>query len=323
MSTAPERCCLVAAMFAICLSPVQQVLALASPDVERAAASEVRGAFLAQGVGARAVGMGEAFVAVADDASAAAWNPAGLGRLGSMSAIAMHEIFTEGMGLSYAAVAIPVGPGALGFGLRIFSFGSFEQRDAAGGSLGTASPVDIAGQVAWGMRNAAWVGGNGWSGAAIEVVREDGLPGILPAVSAGIIVPVGSSLSLGAAAYHLGPRQDGFALPASIAVGGSYAFSRRARVALDAGRGLVDEESRLSLGGECPLSRAVTVRAGYRWTSSTATLGGIAGLTAGIGAKFTILELDYALQPFGNVVTAHRFSVVYRRAPSGSQTSPH
>ena len=38
-------------------------------------------AFLTTGIGARAMGMGGAFVAVADDATAAYWNPAGLGML--------------------------------------------------------------------------------------------------------------------------------------------------------------------------------------------------------------------------------------------------
>src|SRR5215470_15693040 len=39
------------------------------------------GGFLRIGVGARAVGMGETFVAVADDPSAIFWNPAGLASL--------------------------------------------------------------------------------------------------------------------------------------------------------------------------------------------------------------------------------------------------
>ena len=34
--------------------------------------------FLSHGVGARALGMGSSFVSIADDATAAYWNPAGL-----------------------------------------------------------------------------------------------------------------------------------------------------------------------------------------------------------------------------------------------------
>ena len=41
-------------------------------------ATKYAGEFLALGVGARALGMGGAFVSLADDATAAYWNPAGI-----------------------------------------------------------------------------------------------------------------------------------------------------------------------------------------------------------------------------------------------------
>jgi hypothetical protein len=46
--------------------------------------------FLKIGVGARALGMGGSFVSLADDASAAYWNPAGLVQLDSREAMGMH-----------------------------------------------------------------------------------------------------------------------------------------------------------------------------------------------------------------------------------------
>jgi hypothetical protein len=62
-------------------------LAAASPAqaVDKFAAE-----FLKIGVGARALGMGGSFVSVADDASAAYWNPAGLIQLQSREAMGMH-----------------------------------------------------------------------------------------------------------------------------------------------------------------------------------------------------------------------------------------
>ncbi len=48
------------------------------------------GAYLRMGVGARALGMGGAFVAVSDDATASYWNPAGLAKLKKNQASFMH-----------------------------------------------------------------------------------------------------------------------------------------------------------------------------------------------------------------------------------------
>jgi len=52
------------------------------------------GAFLKMGVGARALGMGSAFTAVADDSTAAFWNPAGLALLERSEGSFMHANLT-------------------------------------------------------------------------------------------------------------------------------------------------------------------------------------------------------------------------------------
>ncbi|MCI0530544.1 MAG: PorV/PorQ family protein [candidate division Zixibacteria bacterium] len=55
-------------------------LSSALPDYARASTSQSAVLFLRIAAGARAAGMGESFVAVADDATATHWNPAGLGK---------------------------------------------------------------------------------------------------------------------------------------------------------------------------------------------------------------------------------------------------
>ncbi|OGK08059.1 MAG: hypothetical protein A2W80_10810 [Candidatus Riflebacteria bacterium GWC2_50_8] len=52
------------------------------------------GAYLKMGVGARALGMGSAFTALANDSTAAFWNPAGLARLEQSEASFMHADLT-------------------------------------------------------------------------------------------------------------------------------------------------------------------------------------------------------------------------------------
>jgi hypothetical protein len=65
--------------------------------------------FLAGGVDARALGMGGAYVGLADEVSAGYWNPAGLSHLTYPEISYMHvERFAGAVSFDYGAVAIPV-----------------------------------------------------------------------------------------------------------------------------------------------------------------------------------------------------------------------
>ncbi len=65
--------------------------------------------FLKIGVGARAMGMGESFVAVANDATTLYWNPAGLTNLQSTSLVVSHSLWFADIYHDFAAMAIPLG----------------------------------------------------------------------------------------------------------------------------------------------------------------------------------------------------------------------
>jgi Uncharacterised protein family (UPF0164) len=75
------------------------------------------GDFMSLGVGGRALGMGGAFVALANDVTAGYWNPAGLARINYPQFTLMHdEQFGSLVNYDYSAVAIPFGVNAsLGF----------------------------------------------------------------------------------------------------------------------------------------------------------------------------------------------------------------
>ncbi|MEK9136092.1 MAG: PorV/PorQ family protein [Bacteroidota bacterium] len=65
-------------------------------------------AFLEIPVGARAIGMGGAFVATANDVTSLYWNPAGVARLGHSEAIFSHTNWIADMSFDYAALSIPL-----------------------------------------------------------------------------------------------------------------------------------------------------------------------------------------------------------------------
>lgn len=97
MTATPRRLALVA-LLAILAAPVG-----AQTTVKYGAD------FLASGVGARALGMGGAYVAHADDVTAGYWNVAGLDGLEAPEAAYMHaERFDGAVAFDYAAAAYPL-----------------------------------------------------------------------------------------------------------------------------------------------------------------------------------------------------------------------
>lgn len=82
--------------------------------------------FLAIPVGARATSMGGAFVAVANDATAAFWNPAGLSRLSQNSVTATHANWLVETDLNWLGVVIKFRESALGISINQLDYGDEE-----------------------------------------------------------------------------------------------------------------------------------------------------------------------------------------------------
>lgn len=102
-------------------------LTVISPD--SALATKYAGAFMESGGGARALGMGGAFTAVANDPSATFWNPAGLASLENNELLLMHsERFGDLIDRDFVAYTQPVnwsifGKGQAGVGISIIRLG--------------------------------------------------------------------------------------------------------------------------------------------------------------------------------------------------------
>ena len=279
---------------------------------------KVRGAFLTRGVGARPIGMGEAFTAVADDASALALNPGGLGQVNSLNAVAMYGMFGNDQNLSYVAVALPVDFGVVGASLMALNYGSYDVRDANGVKMGTESPSDMGAVASWAFDTPGWLGGKGSTGVSVEFVKE-AAGGTLLGLGAGGILPAGQGTQLGWAVQHLGPSQDGFSLPALAKVGGAYSASPTLRLAADIAYPLVDQQIWMAVGGEYIPFSDVTLRAGYKWQMESQDIEGLTGVTMGAGVWLGAFGLDYTYQPFGDLATSHRISLVYGLKPASAE----
>src|SRR5208282_3538836 len=98
--------------------------AVSASDFSSAANGTTGADFLNLAVDARAVGMGGAYSAVAPDATALYWNPAGLTNIGAYSASVMHAPYIASSYFDYAAYGQNLGKyGAFGVSWQYFSLG--------------------------------------------------------------------------------------------------------------------------------------------------------------------------------------------------------
>lgn len=106
--------------------------------------------FLKIGVG-RGTGMGEAFVAIADDASAAYWNPAGLALVSHRQVILNHIDWISDLSHEFAAAVIPSNLGSFAVSVTALSLGKFEETtvDEYQGTGQTFTGADISAGISY------------------------------------------------------------------------------------------------------------------------------------------------------------------------------
>jgi len=108
--------------------------------------------FLEIGVGASAVGMGSAYVSIADDATALHWNPAGVAGLQQANVIVVHTNWIADTKFDFAAIAIPLsGLGTVGLSLTSLSMEDMKVRtvDLPEGTGEFFSAGDLAGSISY------------------------------------------------------------------------------------------------------------------------------------------------------------------------------
>jgi opacity protein-like surface antigen len=98
--------------------------------------------FLNIAQGARALSMGGAFVAIANDASSMYWNPAGIADIGGISFIVDHTNWIADIGYDYIGATVDMGNiGAIGVNVTLSDIGNMEvttidQQDGTGEIFG-------------------------------------------------------------------------------------------------------------------------------------------------------------------------------------------
>jgi len=280
--------------------------------------------FLRISVGARAVGMGEAFTAVASGAEGLEWNPAGVAQLNRPSLTTDYLSCFSDAHAGSVICAQPVGRSAtFGLSLRFFHVGGIPRttlENPTGQGLGDFSSTDLCFKLglAYRLTPRLYVGA---SGALVSGTIDDanafGMAGDFGILAKDVV----RRLRLGVAARHVGTMASAYVettdpLPTQIAVGAAYpTFGRRLLLSYDWSWS-VDWESEHSFGVEWEVVYDFFLRGGYRTHLSdlrdTSEDADLAGLTFGIGfRRVRAYNLDYAYASMADLGGTHRFSFAW------------
>jgi hypothetical protein len=292
------------------------------------AAGTTSAEFLRAEAGARAAALGGTQAALADDAFAVYWNPAGLARLRAPEAAVMRQNGVEDVGQDFAAVAVPTkSAGVWAIAFDRVAVDPFPGYDAQGAAAGPVRSDGTAVAAAWGKRIAGAAPGGLAAGVAAKTVRETNA-GVsasgflfdagfqwLPAAGGGGWL---ERLGLGLAARNVGqgPKFDKEAAPAPTTA--SLGLSYRHFLAGNALAAGVDahrsrgEDAYASAGVEYWQAGFFALRAGFR---SGLRSG---GLRLGAGLRVENASIDYAWTGYGEDLGAsHRVSLSWRFGPAG------
>lgn len=257
---------------------------------------------------ARPVGMGESFVAIADDPVSIYWNPGGLAQIKEPEITLMYNSWFEGISHSFIGYAHPMEEkGTFGFGVTYLNAGTIIGRDEFDVETGDFTAYDIALAMAYGKKIREDIS-LGLSLKGIKQRNEQEEATGIALDAGGIFRPI-DNLSVGLAIQNIGPkikfidRED--PLPLNYKAGVAYRlFQDSLILSLDLNQP-IDNELRLNTGVEYWIGRMLGLRVGYNSAKGT-DLGN--GLTTGAGFMIKNYKLDYAYVPYGDLGETHRVS---------------
>jgi len=277
-------------------------------------ASGTEGAsFLDIPVGARPAALGSAYTALATDAYAPVWNPAGLGFVRQTEVAGQHLSYLESVHDEYLGLAQPAGRGGtVGAGIQYLGSGQIPSTDNNGDSLGNFSSHFAAYSLSYGRRFGDSVA-LGLTGKWIDA-RIGDFTAQAYAADLGAMLRPSPRWSFGATVTNIGSKltflNTGDALPLAGHLSAAFHPDSRWTVAAEA----VHQANGFTSGRgglEWRPMDLFALRAGYK-SDTVKELSALAGMTAGMGLTLWGNELSYAWLPLGDLGAGHYFSFVIR-----------
>ncbi len=266
-------------------------------------------------VGTRAIGMGEAYTALADDSSALQWNPAGLSFANQKEASFMHSSLIENVHYEHLSYIAPGDSYSAGASMSYLGYGDIAGYDNTGAAIGnqSANAYIFSGGIASLIKEALSLG---ITGSFLHEKLADTSAGSF-AVNAGSLLalpwhPLQANYRLGASILNVGPGlkfvSDRDPLPRKIKFGFAALHVEDWPINLTADVTIPNDNSTfVSLGSEYWFRDLIALRLGYAGSNDEGK-----GLRLGVGLKLRGVLFDYAYGSFGDFGATHRVSLALR-----------
>ncbi len=262
--------------------------------------------FLKLAPNARAVALGNAYVAVADEANAIYWNPAGLGQLKSKEFTASYLSYLESINYGFLGFVYPRKSGACAIGINYLNT-SIERVRELDASLGQAVYQEdgtyTAGALTLILSYGREIFSNLSLGLSLKVINEklDDSAANAYALDLGGLWKL-SRMKIGFAVQNIGTKLKDDPLPINFRLGGTYSLLQDKLLTALALNYSLDKDFRAGIGLEYLLKQSFPLRLGYEYGND------LAGLTCGLGFKFRAYRIDYAIVPYTEFGLTHRVS---------------
>jgi|WetSurMetagenome_2_1015567.scaffolds.fasta_scaffold20978_4 hypothetical protein len=269
--------------------------------------------FLRLGNGARAGAMGEAFTAVADDATGIYYNPAGMASADGVDLNVTHSEWLMDVRFEQVSIVNEMFGGAVGFNFTGVYYGDMDRYPdyPALAPDGTFSPYDLACSAGYAMDVLPNLSAGVTAKLMYEKIDFESATGW--AVDVGLVHrSMIDGLTLAASMLNLGPQakfvQEKFYPPFQLRGGASYRYDAdwlKGDVILASDAVFPNDGTpKVHMGMEYTYRRLVSVRAGYKSNYD------LQGPTFGFGVMYRNLRFDYAFMPVEDVMgDIHRFSI--------------
>lgn len=300
------------AVIAVALASLLSAAAVLAPRSAAAATGETGFAFLKLGVGARAMALGGAYVALSDDPTAIYWNPAGLAGLGGTQVTMVHDSWIQDFREEFVAVTARCGPGAIGFGFTgFYSSEEFERRDDTGVLIGEFGFNDLSIAGAYGLRVAKGLDAGLTASYVREMIDQESAGTF--SSNLGLRYALGETgLLFGAALQNLGGSAsfvtEEFSLPLTYSLGAAYGRELqegKGRATLTAEyRQATSEDGHFNVGAEYVFKETAALRGGWKTGYDDQEW------SLGLGISHRWFSFDYAYVPFSSDLgTANIFAL--------------